>query len=129
AQLRRAQGRPPRRRRFGRPEQDGSSDRGAAAGGDEDRNRFQYPVSRAGDPVCGRLAARAHDERKRLTMANKLADWLEALADPDDATRAEAAPALIKLADPAATVALIEIGRASCRGGVMVAVRVGGVET
>src|SRR5437660_9907001 len=41
-------------------------------------------------------------------MANKLADWLEALADPDDATREEAAQALIKLADPAATDALIE---------------------
>src|SRR6266571_4028314 len=104
----RAQGHTAPRRRFGRPEQDGSSDRGAAADGDEDRNRFQYPVSRAGDPVCGRLAARAHDERKRLTMANKLADWLEALTDPDDATREEAAQALIKLADPAATDALIE---------------------
>src|SRR5207247_10882866 len=96
------------RRRFGRPEQDGSSDRGAAAGGDEDRKRFQYPVSRAGDPVCGRLAARAHDERKRLTMANKLADWLEALTDTGDATREEAAQGLIKLADPAAADALIE---------------------
>src|SRR5436309_13025452 len=41
-------------------------------------------------------------------MANKLADWLEALTDPDDATREEAAQALIKLADPAATDALIE---------------------
>src|SRR2546430_16635227 len=41
-------------------------------------------------------------------MANKLADWLEALADPDDATREEAAQALIKLADPVATDALIE---------------------
>src|SRR2546428_3342929 len=41
-------------------------------------------------------------------MANKLADWLEALADPEDATREEAAQALIKLADPAATDALIE---------------------
>src|SRR5713101_1974597 len=41
-------------------------------------------------------------------MANKLADWLEALADPDDATREEAAQALVKLADPSATDALIE---------------------
>lgn len=41
-------------------------------------------------------------------MANKLADWLEALTDPDDATREEAAQALIKLADPSATDALIE---------------------
>src|SRR5205807_2659426 len=73
-----------------------------------DRNRFQYPVSRAGDPVRGGLAARAHDERRRLTMANKLADWLEALTDPDDATREEAAQALIKLADPSATDGLIE---------------------
>src|SRR5207249_12050721 len=91
-----------------RPEQDGPPDRGAVAGGDEDRNRFQYPVSRAGDPVRGGLAARAHDERRRVTMANKLADWLEALTDPDDATREEAAQALIKLADPAATEGLIE---------------------
>src|SRR6266571_2246721 len=104
----RPQGHTAPRRRCICPEQDGSSDRGAATGGDEDRNRFQYPVSRAGDPICGRLAARAHDERKRLTMANKLADWLEALTDPDDATREEAAQALIKLADPAATDALIE---------------------
>src|SRR3989441_191278 len=104
----RPQGHPAPRRRCICPEQDGSSDRGAATGGDEDRNRFQYPVSRAGNPICGRLAARAHDERKRLTMANKLADWLEALTDPDDATREEAAQALIKLADPAATDALIE---------------------
>src|SRR2546425_1638131 len=104
----RPQGHTAPRRRCICPEQDGSSDCGAATGGDEDRNRFQYPVSRAGDPICGRLAARAHDERKRLTMANKLADWLEALTDPDDATREEAAQALIKLADPAATDALIE---------------------
>src|SRR5438094_9371748 len=41
-------------------------------------------------------------------MANKLADGLGAVADPDDATREEAAQALIKLADPAATDALIE---------------------
>src|SRR2546427_2547022 len=41
-------------------------------------------------------------------MANKRADWLEALTDPDDATREEPAQALIKLADPAATDALIE---------------------
>src|SRR5437867_12824729 len=41
-------------------------------------------------------------------MANRLAGWLGALADPDDATREEAAQALIKLADPAATDALIE---------------------
>jgi HEAT repeat protein len=41
-------------------------------------------------------------------MGNKLADWLEALTDPDDATREEAAQALVKLADPAATDALIE---------------------
>src|SRR5207237_7199073 len=68
----------------------------------------KYPVSRAGDPVRGGLAARAHDERRRLTMANKLADWLEALTDPDDATREEAAQALIKLADPSATDGLIE---------------------
>src|SRR5436309_14702573 len=41
-------------------------------------------------------------------MANKLADSLEALAEPDDATLDEAAQALINLADPAATDALIE---------------------
>src|SRR3989338_1633520 len=41
-------------------------------------------------------------------MANKLADWLEALTDPDDATREEAAQALVNLANPAATDALIE---------------------
>src|SRR2546428_13964424 len=41
-------------------------------------------------------------------MVNKLADWREALTDRDDATREEAAQALIKLADPAATDALIE---------------------
>src|SRR5207245_5627188 len=66
------------------------------------------PVACAEDLVRGGLAARAHDERRGVTMANKLADWLEALADPDDATREEAAQALIKLADPAATDALIE---------------------
>src|SRR5712692_3947016 len=104
----RPQGHPAPRRCRVRPEQDGTPDRDAVAGGDEDRDRFQYPVSRAGDPVRGGLAARAHDERRRVTMANKLADWLEALADPDDATREEAAQALIKLADPAATDALIE---------------------
>ena len=41
-------------------------------------------------------------------MANKLAGWLDALTDPDDATRDEAAQALIKLAEPAATEGLIE---------------------
>src|SRR2546428_9901200 len=41
-------------------------------------------------------------------MVNKLADWREALTDRDDATREEAAQALIKLALPAATDALIE---------------------
>src|SRR2546426_1123866 len=104
----RPQGHTAPRRRCICPEQDGSSDCGAATGGDEDGNGFQYPVSRGGDPLCGGLAARAHDERRRLTMANKLADWLEALTDPDDATREEAAQALIKLAAPAATDALIE---------------------
>src|SRR2546430_14073689 len=41
-------------------------------------------------------------------MANNLADGWEALTARDDATREEAAQALIKLADPAATDALIE---------------------
>jgi HEAT repeat protein len=41
-------------------------------------------------------------------MANKLADLLEALADPDDATREEAAQALVSLANPGATDALLE---------------------
>ena len=41
-------------------------------------------------------------------MAQTLADWLEALADPDDATREEAAQALVTHADSSATDALIE---------------------
>lgn len=41
-------------------------------------------------------------------MANTLADLLEALTDPDDATREEAAQALVGQADPSATEALIE---------------------
>ena len=41
-------------------------------------------------------------------MANTLADWLEALTDPDDATREEAAQALVGRADSRAMDALIE---------------------
>jgi HEAT repeat protein len=41
-------------------------------------------------------------------MANTLADLLEALTDPDDATREEAAQALVGQADPSAMDALIE---------------------
>ena len=41
-------------------------------------------------------------------MAQSLADLLEALADPDDATREEAAQALAAQPDPKATQALIE---------------------
>jgi HEAT repeat protein len=40
-------------------------------------------------------------------MAQTLADLLEALADPDDATREEAAQALITQPDPKATDALV----------------------
>ncbi len=41
-------------------------------------------------------------------MANTLADWLEALTDPDDATREEAAQALVGQAGPSEADALIE---------------------